>query len=237
MRELTENSIKVVDGTLAFWPQYNESERINVSWITPKDEGKYWINNGTVAYIYQGYLYSTPWTRQVEATLKENGFEEHSIYVPFSNGDYPLHENAKWFSLKEAQERTAHENFRKDCIKQAEENGVGELPPEILNKAFLIPYSGIKVHHLVGGESTQYPHTNGHFLDMNSEELFCRYCYNNGKVVFVYRDGNTYVAWGYSIIEELERVGFKRRDMFVPFSNGETIIDPTLRKLWENKAS
>lgn len=237
MERLMENSIKVLDGTLAFWPFYNKSERISVSWITEKDEKKYWTNNGTTAFIHMGFLFVTPWTRQVEQTLEENGFRESSIYVPFSNGDYPLHENDKWVALKEAQERTAHENFRKDCLEMADKLGIGELPPEIMDKAFLIPYSGIKVHYLVGGESTQYPHTNGYFLDMCSEMLFCHYCCNNGKVVFVYRDGNTYVAWGYEIINDLERAGFKRTDMFVPFSNGETILDPVLQRIWQSKAS
>jgi hypothetical protein len=53
-------------------------------------------------------------------------------------------------------------------------------------------------------------------------------------VVFVYRDGHTYVTKRYRIISELREAGYRETGMFVPFSNGEEILDPDLREKWES---
>lgn len=57
---------------------------------------------------------------------------------------------------------------------------------------------------------------------------------NNGKVIFVYIDGKTYVTKGYKIIDELREAGYKEGELFVPFSNGEAIVDPFLKKKWDD---
>ena len=55
---------------------------------------------------------------------------------------------------------------------------------------------------------------------------------NNGVVVFVYRDGRTYVHRGYKILNELHAAGYREEGQFVPFSNGEEIKDDGLRESW-----
>jgi hypothetical protein len=56
---------------------------------------------------------------------------------------------------------------------------------------------------------------------------------NNGIVVFVYRDGHTYVTKGYKVIQHLCDAGYREKCMFVPFSNGEEIMHDGFRAKWE----
>jgi hypothetical protein len=70
-------------------------------------------------------------------------------------------------------------------------------------------------------------------VDSTTFDKLGRFCTNNGKVVFVYRDGHTYVFRGYRIVDELRNAGYKEAGLFVPFSNGEQITDPYLADQWE----
>ena len=70
-----------------------------------------------------------------------------------------------------------------------------------------------------------------------SVEKIGHYCTNNGRVVFVYRDGHTYVTRGYWIKRELDKAGYKESSLFVPFSNGEQITDSFLAREWERICS
>ena len=71
-------------------------------------------------------------------------------------------------------------------------------------------------------------------LDMMPFEKIGKYCKNNGKVVFVYQNGKTYVTKGYKIIDELKAAGYEEESACVPFSRGEVIRDPELRARWES---
>lgn len=96
-----------------------------------------------------------------------------------------------------------------------------------MERCFKIPRSGVPVKHLYY-EDTVYPACSETMLDCTVADKLGSYCTNNGKVVFVYRDGHTYVAKGYWIVSELGKSG-----LFVPFSNGEQITDLGLASQWE----
>ena len=108
----------------------------------------------------------------------------------------------------------------------------GELSAETMERCFKIPRSGVPVKHLYY-EDTVYPACNETMLDCTVADKLGSYCTNNGRVVFVYCDGHTYVAKGYWIVSELEHVGYSKSGLFVPFSNGEQITDFGLASQWE----
>ena len=67
-----------------------------------------------------------------------------------------------------------------------------------------------------------------------SRNVLGYYSMNNGRTVFIYRDGHTYVTKGYWVIDKLKKAGYQRGSLFVPFSNGEQIVDPLLAAKWES---
>ena len=122
--------------------------------------------------------------------------------------------------------------YESDCTKWCNDHGIGKLSQETMKHCFMIPHEGVRVKHL-HFESVCYPALSESRLDHFTIDMLGRYCTNNGKVVFVYRDGHTYVANGYWILDELRATGYRLSGLFVPFSNGEQIVDPSLATQWE----
>lgn len=57
---------------------------------------------------------------------------------------------------------------------------------------------------------------------------------NNGVIAFVDGEGRMHVAPATSDrFQALEKAGYKRGSLWVPFSNGELPADPVLREQWE----
>ena len=66
------------------------------------------------------------------------------------------------------------------------------------------------------------------------EELMGCYCTNNGKIIFVDKTGATHISpYAYEVAAILEACGYRRKDIWVPMSNGEEFTDPTLAAKWE----
>lgn len=235
IEELINDSIRVTTGMIAYYPQFSQAETINVSEIVPKFPGRYAINNSTVAFVHDGNFYVTPYTRDVKTVLVNNGFKHEYFNVPFSNWDYPQAEVVKWNALRENARQSYKKDFVSDCEAYCDEQRIKAISDETLKKCFEMPECGVKVkhHHY---EETYYPIMNQSCLDSRSVNLG-HYCFNNGRVVFVYRNGKTYVAkGGYKIIEELRAAGYTESGLFVPFSNGEVIQDTVMRARWESLA-
>lgn len=232
MQNLIEDSIRVYPGMIVVWPQFGKEETLNVMELVPKFNGHYAANNSTVSFITGDNFYVTPYTRKAMKVLRESGFCEASFYVPFSNWDYPKFEKTRWESLREMAQKSYEEDFKADCYRYCDEHGIGAISEETLKRCFKMPSTGVHVKHLYF-ENWYYPIINSCCLDSWGVDKIGRYCTNNGKVVFVYRDGATYVAKGYKILDELRSAGYKEDGLFVPFSNGEVIQDPALRSIWE----
>lgn len=196
-----------------------------------KFPGCYASNNSTLAYVVEGTLYVTPFTLAALKCLQENEFTENSFYVPFSNGDYPTEEKARWRRLHALAKKEHIEEFKEDCISHCEKNAVGKLSEDLLSKCFEMPQSGVLVQRF-NYKNVYYPAIQNNSLDSVGIQHLGKFCCNNGKVVFVYRNGTTYVAKGYKILDALRSAGYKESGLFVPFSNGEEILDPTLASQW-----
>ena len=230
--ELINDSIRVTPEMIAVYPQFSQEEALNLSELAPKFNGCYATNNSTVCFVSENEIFVTPYTRATMRTLRSAGFCEKYFYVPFSNGDYPKSEQFKWNALRENARQSYEEDFVADCNRYCDEHGFGEISEETLQRCFKMPSTGVHVKHLYF-EDFYYPIINNLCLDCIGVERIGHYCSNNGRVVFVYRDGGTYVAKGYKILAELRSAGYKEMGLFVPFSNGEQIQDPVLRAKWE----
>lgn len=232
IEELCNNSIRVTTGMIAVYPQFSQEEVIHVSEIVPKFNGRYATNNSTVAFVHNGNFFVTPYTRSAIAVLTTNGFREANFYVPFSNWDYPKFEQHKWNILRENARQSYKEDFISDCEAYCDERHIGSISEEALANCFEMPENGVRVKHLYF-ENIYFPVMNQSCLDCRCDNLG-HFCCNNGRVVFVYRNGKTYVAKGYKILNELRAAGYSEAGLFVPFSNGEEIQDYDLRVRWES---
>lgn len=232
LENLIKDSVKVYDGMIAVWPQYGKEETVNFDCATFNGDSKVCCsNNGTLAFGFDGNLYVTPSTRKAWRILEEEGFVEKYFYVPFSNGDYPVKEQWTWDNLKAKAETTRYEEFLDDCAKYCDKQGVGKVDESILSNALEIPHKGIRIRHL-GYESRVYPVINSILLDSYSAEKLGAYCCNNGRVVFITREAKTFVTKGYKILNSLREAGYKETSIFVPFSNGEEILDSEYASKW-----
>lgn len=234
MKNLKKNSICVSGATVTvYWPQYGgKEETIDMGNIGSKFNGTYCTNNSTICFVHDHEVFVTPYTREAMATIENAGLVEKYFYVPFSNGDCPKNERAKWLHLRDLATESYYRDYEVDSARWCDEHGIGELSKETMDHCFKMPRGGVPVKHLCVAD-TCYPACNEFFVDCTVVDRLGCYCTNNGKVVFVYHDGHTYVAKGYWILDELRHAGYKESGLPVPFSNGEQITDYYLATKWE----
>ncbi len=231
MDSLKEQAVRVYSGMIVVYPQFSREETLNVSRRMRKFNGCYATNNSTVAFVSDNEVFVTPYTRLVISSLCSAGFHQDYFDVPFSNWDYPKDEQLKWNTLREKARQSYREEFVEDCISYCDEHHIGTISEATLRNCFEIPETGIPVkHHYF--ETCYFPIIN-YCFDSNAVNNIGRFCTNNGKVVFVYRNGKTYVAKS-RIADELRAAGYKKSHLFVPLSNGEQIQDPVLEARWES---
>ena len=231
--ELINAAIKVRPGMQVHWPQFEKYEQLSINNITARDSQSYNWNNGVTVIVDNNLqVYVIPSMRLVFSILDREGYKENSnLYVPFSNGDYPVAEKYRWDQLRKFRDEQQKLEFVKDCKKYCDEHNIGEISEKYFTKCFQMPESGVPVKHPCW-EDTYYPAINNFFLDCVAVDKLGTYCYNNGTVAFVYRDGKTYVTRDYSILSALRAAGYKEGSLFVPFSNGETIAHVGLGARW-----
>ena len=233
MDSLKEGAVRVYNGMIAVFPQFSQEEALNISELAPKFNGCYATNNSTVCFVSDNEVFVTPYTRITIRSLHSAGFREEYFYVPFSNWDYPKFEQSKWNSLCEKARQSYAEDFVEDCVSYCDEHHIGTISDETLRNCFEMPSTGVKVKHLYF-EDCYYPIINSTCFDCTAADRIGHFCTNNGRVVFVYRNGKTYVAKGYGILNELRAAGYTESGLFVPFSNGEQIQDSVLKARWES---
>lgn len=233
LEQLKKEAVRVHSGMIAVFPQFSREETLDTSQITSKFNGAFSTNNSTTCFVDRDGAFVIPCTRKVRNALLSAGFKEDSFYVPFSNWDYPAAEQEKWNSLLEKARKSHEEEFVEDCITYSEEHHIDSINDEVLQNCFEMPSTGVRVKRL-NFENCYYPILNSGFFDCLAADNIGHFCTNNGRVVFVYRDGKTYVAKGYKILSKLREAGYTESNLFVPFSNGEEILDFGLKERWES---
>lgn len=234
MNSLKEGAVRVYSGMITVFSQFMHEEALNISELVPEFNGCYATNNSTICFVSDNAVFVTPYTRNAMHILLSAGFRKKYFSVPFSNWDYPKSEQNKWNTLLENARQSYKADFISDCEAYCDERHIGSISEITLANCFEMPENGVWVKHPYF-EDIYYPIMNQSFLDYRCENLG-HFCCNNGCVVFVYRNGKTYVAKGDKILNELCAAGYTKSDLFVPFSNGEQIQDCVLKSRWESIA-
>ena len=235
MQVLIGNSIRIYSGMKMYFPQFDNYEIVTSSSLSNmlKFSGCYATNNSTAAYVIEQEVYVIPITDFVMKAFKEAGLVKNVFWVPFSNLEYPVKEKKEWeYFLKNSRDIRKRE-FVEQCCAYCDQNNIRVLEDEVLENTLKIPQKGIETKHL-RYNSIVYPIIKSNLLDDISTNSIGHYQSNNGVVVFVYRDGNTYVTKGYKIITKLEEAGYKRGMLYVPFSNCEEILDQIYAEQWKS---
>lgn len=237
---LLQKAIEVKDGGRSV--SFEGRATLQVSELLARFNGErvYATNNSTLGIVFEGAYYAAPYTRELINLLEEECFRRKEFFVAFSNGDRPYDPVAaeKWQHLRDEARESYKKDFISDCEEWCDEHHIEALPDEdeILKRCFKIPNTpwGVRALSSHGGDVIVRPVITTSFMDAIAVSYLGKFAKNNGKVVFVYRDGATYVAKGYGIIQLLLDAGFREDHFFVPFSNSEEIIDKEQKWQWEN---
>lgn len=203
--------------------------QLNLTHLSEHREGEYALNNGILCWVMDGEIYAAPYTRKLVLLLEQAGFRNGSFYVPFSNGEHPYNRRTEWESLLLSAGVATLKDFEEDAKAWCDEHHIGSIDDSCLR----IPRGGIPVED-GGVYSTYYPRLNETCVDIVAINCLGSYSYNAGRIVFVYRDGHTYISKDPSIMDVLEKAGYRRGDFLVPLSGSEKITDAYLRYLWDN---
>lgn len=233
LQDLKRKSIEIRKGTKVIWPlQGDRVGALDMSRVIGEFLARpvYAINNSTIAYIYNGQFFITPYTRDSEKTLKDLGFTEESFYVPCSNGDIPKHQADKWNRLRATAQKLYDSTFAQECAEYCRQHHIREISDRALNNCLQVPNEGMRIR-VRGIESTYFPILQSGILNESEYKKLGRYAISKNLVVFVYRNGKTYFAKGWWIITELNLAGFQStKDFYIPSSLEDTgILDPGLK--------
>lgn len=207
--------------------------QLNLTHLAEHREGEYAINNGILCWIMDGEIYAAPCTDELFNSLKQAGFRHGYFYVPFSNGDLPYHRTSEWQELCAEANRLARKQFERDSEAWCDEHKIGSIDEHLLESCLKVPHGGIPVEDC-GVYSTYYPRLNETCVDIVAISSLGSYSYNAGRVIFIYRDGHTYLSKNPSIMDILEKAGYRRDNFLVPLSGSEKITDAYLKCLWDN---
>ena len=234
-KEMQERVLRLDPSEIVIWGNGQE-EILNLSNYDSKFNGRYAVNNSTICIVdFDGTVYAAPYSMSLARLLNSNGFAETYFYVPFSNGDKPKNKEVRWRELRAMADDERRKNFKAECEAYCDKNGIGKIPTAILENCFKMPRTGVEVKSHQGYRNTYFPMIHNECLDCIGVEYIGKYCYNNGRIVFVYRDGNTYIAKsGCALAEILRSNGYRESRFFVPLSNSEQIVDSAIAAKWEN---
>ena len=256
-------SVEAKSGSIIVCPKICRREILDVSQLVRNFKGQYAINDMIVAFVCENRVFVCPKTKKVLQTLHDAGLKTADFYVPYSeNGEYPLENEHRWRSLLEEQARVIDEEFISECEEYSDNNSIGKLSDEILADCLEVPKEGIPIsfeldrtllHTPVLGfmgvltgephmkrmqsyKSVYYPEikVGGQHFNNRVAQKLGTYCTNNNCIVFVYRNGKTYVSKFYEVEKALQQAGYVRVPMLVPLSSGEVITDPDLKAKWDS---
>lgn len=237
--QLKAVAIKLYAPIKAFNPEYNIYTTVSPIEVTYKNQYSFNYNNGVTVFLDDSHMYvipSSPIVFNIIDWFKPNC----ALFVPFSNGEYPVNEKAKWEEARKLLREQEKIELAIDIAEYCDIHNIGEIPDELLSKCFEIPENGLKVIDPYNFEYPEYyifPTINTTFLDRGTAEKLGKYTINNGTLAFVYRDGRTFVTRNQDVFETLCSAGYKEGGFFVPFSNGEKPLDPFLAEKWRQIAN
>lgn len=232
-------AIKIKDGekVLIYWPQYKRTseQEFNLENDYCVRNHSYNINQSVIAFYENKELFIIPYFPEAMDVLKREGFSRSEMLVPFSNREYPILHKSYWEELlKEAKEQSS-DSYTEQCLKYSKKLGVTALPKEVLDsKCLQIPDNGIVVANPDKIEDEiMFPVINGYCCDHLTLDYLGRFCINKGVISFVNADGKQYVSKSLEVQNKLIELGYKYRNFYVIFSNGEEPVDSAIETHWK----
>lgn len=195
--------------------------------------GTYDLNNSTLAYVdEQGIMHIGHATEENLKVLEKAGYRRGVIWVPFSNGEVPSDPELrqKYIDLREKgreinRQKTIQEHLR-IYSEIAERKGIKPI-----KGGLFMMVDGIE-YRFYGNETGRIEvNTDGSNMAIHRVDQVGTYDSNNGIIAFVDEQGRMWV--GASTEENwkvLQKAGYTRGGIWVPFSNGEI---PTDRVIYE----
>ena len=222
---LLRNSILVTNGMRVFYPNKTFG---NLKIDDPEELERQWsLNNQTVAFVYKGMTFVTPFTLKIIYLLYYEGFVEGHFFVPFSHGEIPSTASVRWNMLRISAEASYVKEFHDNCEIFSDRNGIEEISADILSKCFEMPDKGMVVIDNLGKEYTMYPLITK--FDSTIRGRIGTYNHNNGVIAFISNTGKSYISqYTPEVISELHNKGYKRGSLYVPFSCNNEPKDPLL---------
>lgn len=191
----------------------------------------YCVQNSVICFVDSRRVFVTPFTRKKLADLIDAGFIRAEFDVPFADGSYPANDREKWHRMKLRASGSNCQDYERDCTEFCDRNGIGALKKATLSRCFMIPQAGVPVEY-DGLKAIVLPACKELSVDCTVLSKLGTFCERNGRVVFVYRDGHTYVTRVAPIVDELREAGYRESLLSVPFSHDEIITDPRLAQKW-----
>ena len=99
MKKLKEFAFGITEPIEVTYPQFGKTDVIEPV-NDRKLDGKYYVNNGIMSFVSEGVMYVVPYTEKALQILLKQGFICDGVKVPFSNWEYPTHQNERWESIK-----------------------------------------------------------------------------------------------------------------------------------------
>lgn len=198
------------------------------------------FNHQVIAFFTENVLYVIPFTYKATEILENADFrlliEDDDMYIPFSEGDYPLERREKWNALLEEALKQRSEEFIYECIEWCDVHKIGALNECLLEKCFEIPKEGLSVD-FENSISKFYPISFENWADFMKK--LGHYNSQSGTHIFVYRNGKTYVTRSYEVVIALRKANYNTNyNMEVPPLNDVIILDKNYAQMWEKvKAS
>lgn len=228
---LKRQAFRTYDEMPIVYPWNKKEKLFLIKELVPRFNDCFSMINETVCFIIDNNVYVAPYSNEIFYLLGLARMKEAVFNVPFCYGEYPKYGKNVWDELCQKSSRTTEDAFEKGCIKYSDRKGLLELDDEVLKNCFKMPDTGVLVKHRMY-KVTYYPYIIASAFNRESLRYIGNYWNNGGKVAFIYRDGRTYVGKGYKLAEMLKEAKYREREIFVPFSNGEKILNPVQKDVW-----
>jgi len=206
---------------------------VEVDYNDKDKKGTYYINNATIAYIGpNSELFIGHQTEENLKALRTAGYQrsEDGFSVPFSNGELPTNPDLarRYQELRRKGEEKAREETIRyhlgEYRKEAERKGI----KSVSQKEGFVRVDGVR-YKIFGREEEIEPNTDGYNMASGRLEEVGTYYSNNNVLAFVDGEGCIWIGRDNAEnLEALRKAGYQRRELSVPFSNGEEPIDQDL---------
>lgn len=239
--DLKAEAIKIKDKErrIIFWPQFGR-HKVETYALTNDyciRERTYNINNAVIAFYEQEVLYVIPFFPEGITILENEGFHTRDMFVPFSNREYPVVEQAAWKRMIEESKEILMEVYRQECIENAKKMGVTPIDQKLLDeKCMMIPDEGIVVNNPNKEPERRFPVIVGYCCDNATLDHLGRYYVNikNGLITFVNADGVQYITRSEEVHNQLFDRGYKFRKMEEIFVDDEEPADEDVMEQYNN---